>query len=378
MALPLPTGGALAAPGVSGAGVALPLPTGGALPVGTPDAVVPSAAVQGRLSETAETISIAGKELKEAKTDETSRDAVTSQFNALTGELFLKAQPAEENSGGAAATQSGTGLAKPAAKGPEGAVAEVPAAQAAETPAKGSWKQVFKDPERNTAFWRYLKGYAVFLVGFQAYMVGLPYLISAFTKNTLKESHDARLENAEALKALIRQNRSLARVAHWASQAVAYVTIPLFTAKNSDNPKKWLVRSMLIRSGLLLSVVGLFFASGIFSMPVALRHPLRAHRHQLFLPGSRSPWRARPRRGSSATSRSRPRAAQGKLILTFVASIILHHRPRACGPARPGQGLLRQDRGGRRPGLRPLRSRGGRGRAHLRFHQDVRQPGQGR
>ncbi|MBI5883960.1 MAG: hypothetical protein HZB91_12750 [Elusimicrobia bacterium] len=356
---------ALPAPGVPGAGVALPLPTGGALPVGTPDAVAPSAvpaaldrsapavvpvvsqavpatpgqaaaAVQGRLSETAETISIAGKELKAAKTDETSRDAGTSQFNALTGELFLKGQPAEETAGGAeASAQSGTGLAKPrttdASEAKSGV--EVPAAQAAETPAKGSWKQVFKDPERNKSFWRYLKGYAVFLVGFQAYMVGLPYLISAFTKNTLKESHDARLENAEALKALIRQNRSLARVAHWASQAVAYVTVPLFTAKNADNPKKWLVRSMLIRSGLLISVVGLFFASGIFSMPVALAILFGFIGIHSFFQGltvtTESASKTRVFGDKSVTPEERRKANS---ILTFVASIIS-----IIGPALAGQ-----------------------------------------
>ncbi|MFA6318589.1 MAG: hypothetical protein WC943_14365 [Elusimicrobiota bacterium] len=287
-----------AAPGVLGAAVlpsAVPavvmpaaIPSALARPVAAAPHALPAtpggaaSAVQGRLAEASESVSIAGQELKEAKTDESGVSAVAAQFNALTGELFHKAQPSEETASAASDQASGPGLAKPTAQGPssskaqdallapEGASAEVPAAQVSEAPAKTPFTQVFKDPERNKSFWRYLKGYMVFLLGFQAYMVGLPYLISAFTKNTLKESGDARLENAEALKALIRQNRSLSRVAHWTSQAVAYVTVPLFAAKNADNPKKWLVRAMLIRSGLLLTAVGVFFASGMFSMPVAL------------------------------------------------------------------------------------------------------------
>ncbi|MBI5208786.1 MAG: hypothetical protein HY927_02285 [Elusimicrobia bacterium] len=231
-----------------------------------------SASVEGRISEAAESVAVAAEELRTAKTDEGSLDAVAGQFNALTGERFLRGRPAGDPITAAPESVDDakpSGLAKPETAAAEAKSAEVPAA-AAEAGGKAKLTEVFKDPERNKSFWRYLKGYVVFLFGFQMYMVGLPYLISAFTKNTLKESGDARLENAEALKSLIRQNRSLARVAHWVSQAFSYITIPLFARKNADNPKKWLVRSLLVRSVLLTAVVGLFFASGLFSMPVAL------------------------------------------------------------------------------------------------------------
>ncbi|MBI4679610.1 MAG: hypothetical protein HY748_18725 [Elusimicrobia bacterium] len=350
-----------AAPGVPGADVPLPLDMGSGLPVQAPEAVVPvltptlapglaavpadgKASVETKLADTSESVSIAGKELKEARTDETGRDAVAAQFNALTGELFYKAAPAEEpvaaslGPGAQAAVPSGSGLAKPVltgtpqAEGEAKASAEVPAA-AAEKPAQGSWKQVFKDPERNKSFWRYLKGYAVFLVGFQAYMVGLPYLISAFTKNTLKESNDARLENAEALKALIRRNRSLARVAHWVSQAFAYITVPLFTAKNADNPKKWLVRSMLIRSVLLTTAVGVFFFSGIFSMPVALAILFGLIGIHSFFQGltvtMESASKTRVFGDKSVTPEERRKANS---IITFVAAVIS-----IIGPALAGQ-----------------------------------------
>jgi MFS family permease len=135
------------------------------------------------------------------------------------------------------------------------------------SPAKPGITQVFKDPERNRAFWRYVGGYSVFLFGFEMYVVGLPYLVSAITRNSLSENHDARAQNQEALKALVRSNRSLARIAHWAAQGVSYVTIPLFTRGiEKDGPKKWFVRSMLVRAGVLAGISGLFFATGLLSV----------------------------------------------------------------------------------------------------------------
>jgi hypothetical protein len=135
------------------------------------------------------------------------------------------------------------------------------------SPAKPGITQVFNDPERNKAFWRYVGGYSVFLFGFEMYVVGLPYLVSAITRNSLSENHDARAENQEALKALVRSNRSLARIAHWVAQGVSYVTIPLFTRGiEKDGPKKWFVRSMLVRAGVLAGIAGLFFATGLLSV----------------------------------------------------------------------------------------------------------------
>ena len=141
----------------------------------------------------------------------------------------------------------------------------------APSPKKPGITQVFKDPERNKAFWRYVGGYSIFLFGFEMYVVGLPYLISAITRNSLTENHDARAANEEALKTLVRSNRSLARIAHWVAQGVSYITIPLFERGiEKDGPKKWLVRSMLMRAGVLAGVSGLFFATGLLSVTGSL------------------------------------------------------------------------------------------------------------
>jgi len=128
---------------------------------------------------------------------------------------------------------------------------------------------VFKDQERNKSFWRYFLGEQIYLFGFQMYIVALPYLMKSFTSNTLKE--DGRLEGTtrEALQELVRQNRSLARIAHWVSQAAAYIAVPLFT-KGDEGPRRWLVRTALLRGLVLAGIPGIFFASGMVSGSTAL------------------------------------------------------------------------------------------------------------
>ncbi|MDE2490248.1 MAG: hypothetical protein KGM24_05335, partial [Elusimicrobia bacterium] len=188
-----------------------------------------------------------------------------AQFAALLGERLAAPAAADEpgapSARGSAASPS---LGKPSASAPEGEAAEPPA------PKLGLFR-VFRDPERNKSFWRYVSGYSIFLLGFEMYVVGLPYLISSMTTNSLKEHKDPRAGSAEAVKELIRSNRSLSRIAHWTAQLFSYALIPLFTrGQGKDGPRKWLVRSMLVRAAVLAAVPALFFATGAMSLHAAM------------------------------------------------------------------------------------------------------------
>ena len=200
-------------------------------------------------------------------------------------------------------------------------------------PKKAGITQVFKDPERNRAFWRYVGGYSIFLFGFEMYVIGLPYLISAITRNSLNENHDARVANQEALKALVRSNRSLARIAHWVAQGVSYATIPLFTRNvEKDGPKKWLVRSMLVRAGVLAGIAGLFFATGALSVSASLWVFLGLVALQAFFQGiavtSEGAATTRILGDPSVTSAERTKANS---ILTLVAAIFSIIAPVVAG-----------------------------------------------
>jgi MFS family permease len=192
-----------------------------------------------------------------------------AQFAALTGE-FSRAAPSigDERPGSrilSAAPHPASYLDKPTATDDQTPKAEPPA------PQKPGFFTVFHEPERNKAFWRYVSGYAIFLFGFEMYVVTLPYLISSLTMNALKEKHDPRAGNDEAVKELIRSNRSLSRIAHWAAQGISYITIPLFTRnQDKDGPRKWLVKSMLIRAGVLAAVPVLFFSTGILGLTASM------------------------------------------------------------------------------------------------------------
>lgn len=191
--------------------------------------------------------------------------AAAAQFSLLTGERSVRT--ASDASSplpivGAMGTLSGPRLSRPNPAAEE-KKAEVPA------PAKRGWTQVFNEPERNKAFWRYFLGNSVFLFGFQMYMVALPYLIKSFTQNTLKEAGKLEQMTKEQLTELVRQNRSMSRIAHWVAQAVSYVAIPMFNDGQSA-PKKWLVRAYLTRAAALISVPALFFATGLMSGGVAM------------------------------------------------------------------------------------------------------------
>ncbi|MDD5657240.1 MAG: hypothetical protein PHF00_08300 [Elusimicrobia bacterium] len=259
---------------------AFPAPVPAAAQAGIAPAVVPAAPAaaeaaramaEQRLAPAAQAAREAVAGLERASSDE-AREAVEAQFSILTGARRVPGAP--EDFAAVADFHAAAGL--------RGAVLESyagmplrpaePAAKAKSPRAVeggGGRGQVFHDPERNKSFWRYLGGYVVYLFGIQMYIVGLPYLVSAFTKNSLRDNNDPRAAAAETVKTLIRENRSLARIAHWGAQAISYATIPLFT-RNSNGSLHWLPRSFWIRSAILGGIVTLFFASGLLSVSGAL------------------------------------------------------------------------------------------------------------
>lgn len=260
----------------------------------------------------------------------------SAQFSALVSEPL--ASPSRSDAGLApvsgkmgALTPSGLS-AKPLGTATESAPAADEKA-APPSPKKAGITQVFKDPERNKSFWRYVAGYSIFLFGYQMYVVGLPYLISAITRNSLTENHDARAANEETLKSMIRSNRSLARIAHWVAQGVSYATIPLFTRGiEVDGPKKWLVRSMLTRAAMLAGVAGLFFATGLLSVTGALWVFLGLVALQSFFQGIAVTFEGaattRIMGDSTVTSEERTKANS---ILTFIAALFAIIAPVIAG-----------------------------------------------
>ena len=192
---------------------------------------------------------------------------------------------------------------------------------------------VFKDPLRNKSFWRYVTGHSIFLFGFNMYIVGLPYMISAMTRNSLNENKGGRLADEETLKALIRSNRSLARIAHWIAQAFSYAMIPLFTRNaDKDGPQKWLVRSLLIRAAVLAGVPALFCATGLMSVRAALWTLLGLIAAQSFFQGiavnTGGAFTTRILGDPSVTSEERTKANS---ILTFVAALFAIIAPAIAG-----------------------------------------------
>jgi len=268
--------------------------------------------------------------LSKASGDSASSKA-SVQFSALVSDPL------------ASPSRSDAGLAPVAGKmgalAPSGLSAKTFSAPAADekagppAPRKAGITQVFKDPERNKSFWRYVAGYSIFLFGYQMYVVGLPYLISAITRNSLTENHDARAANEETLKSMIRSNRSLARIAHWVAQGVSYATIPLFTRGiEKDGPKKWLVRSMLTRAAMLAGVAGLFFATGLLSVSGALWVFLGLVALQSFFQGIAVTFEGaattRIMGDSTVTSEERTKANS---ILTFIAALFAIIAPVIAG-----------------------------------------------
>ncbi|MEK7384067.1 MAG: hypothetical protein AAB262_12385 [Elusimicrobiota bacterium] len=258
-----------------------------------------------------------------------SRSQAAVQFSALTGERLRARSGGAETPASFAQPGAEAGpsrLSKAAAPAPDGPKAEPPAPKSGIT-------RVFKDPVRNGAFWRYVTGYSVFLFGFQMYVVGMPYLISAITRNSLNENHDARAGDAETVKSLIRSNRSLSRIAHWIAQGLSYITIPLF-ARNveNDGPKKWLVRSTFIRAGVLALVPVLFFTTGFMSMTAALGVLLALIAAQSFFQGiSVTMDGAATTRIMGASGVTADERTKANSIITFVVAVIAIIAPAIAG-----------------------------------------------
>jgi MFS family permease len=196
------------------------------------------------------------------------RGMAGAQFAALTGETLAASagDGVEAPSAKALAdAPAAASLDKPTAPAESGGEkADVPAPSA---PKKGFF-QVFQDPERNKSFWNYVKGYCVFLLGYEMYVVAQPYLISSMVTNALAQKHDSRAGNQAVVNELIRTERSWSRIAQWGAQFFSYATIPLFTRNvEKDGPRKWLVRATFVRAAALAGIAGVFFATGVIGLP---------------------------------------------------------------------------------------------------------------
>ncbi|MBI5209048.1 MAG: hypothetical protein HY927_03650 [Elusimicrobia bacterium] len=293
-----------------------------------------SQALGERLATVSEGVAKDGKGLDEAPAEESHR-AVARQFSLLTGERW--AEPGQDDAASPKETPSRSDL-QPTQPKLDGQAAETPAPQAqtpqaGDAPAKTGWLKVFNEPERNKSFWRYVAGYTVYIFGIEMYVVGLPYLISSFTRNLLKENNDARAAGEEAVRNLVRENRSLARIAHWVSQALSYASTPIFTRHPEEGPRKWLVRSFLIRAGVIALIPTLFFASGLFSLSAALWTLFGLIAVQSFFQGlsvtMESATTARIMGDASVTDAERTKANS---ILTFLGALVA-----IIGPALAGQ-----------------------------------------
>jgi MFS family permease len=193
-----------------------------------------------------------------------ARGKADVQFAALTHERLAAASDGVEapSAKALASLPARAFLDKPSAA-PNAEKADVPAPQAP----KAGFFQVFRDPERNRTFWRYVAGYCIFLVGYEMYVVAQPYLISSMVSNALNAKHDPRAGNSAAATELIRTERSMSRIAQWGAQFLSYATIPLFTRNvEKDGPRKWLVKATVVRSAALFGIAGVFFATGLIGL----------------------------------------------------------------------------------------------------------------
>jgi MFS family permease len=185
--------------------------------------------------------------------------------------------------------------------------------------------KVFADAERNRAFWRYFFGEQIYMLGIQMYVVALPYLMSAFTKNTIRESGRPAL-SPEELSALVRENRSNSRLAHWFSQALSYIATPLFTKGGAAPPGKWLVRSSYIRAGIIFGIPALFFSTGLLGAGPSLAILLGLIGVQSFFQGLHATTSAgsvaRIIGDKSVTSEERVRANSIRSLASAVVAII--------------------------------------------------------
>ena len=269
-----------------------------------------------------------------------AREKADRQFAALTDELPASSGAAEVSAAGIS-----DGVSSRALLAKSGAVA------APKTPKPGFF-QVFLEPERNKAFWRYVTGYAACLFGFGMYMVSQPYLVSSMTTNALNERHDPRAGDPTAVAELIRTNRSLASIAHWAAEFFSFAVIPLFGRRaERDGPGKWLGHSTLIRGAVFAAVPVVFFATGILGLQASLWLLLGVIAAHSFFQGVSSTADGKATAlllgDKSVTSDERTRANS---ILSLVASVV---------------GLLSPAIAGQIAGLGPVHGRTGAGAAAI-------------
>ena len=137
---------------------------------------------------------------------------------------------------------------------------------------------------------------------------------------------------ADALNALVRENRSLVRVAHWVAQAVSYASVPLFT-RGADGSLRWLPRAFWVRSAGIAGIVGVFFASGLLNLHAALMTLMGFIAVQSFFQGiSVTLEGAAVSRMIGDKSVSNGERMRANAILTFVSSALA-----IIGPAVAGQ-----------------------------------------
>ena len=294
--------------------------------VGVPlNAAEPSQFAQERLAPIETSAAKAVEGIERAGTG-AARFQAALQFSALTTERFRTYAAAPETPGSKASGET-SAKAPELSKhetAPEGPKAEPPA------PKRGS---IIKDPAHDKAFKRYLLGYSVFLLAYEMYIVGMPYLVSSITRNVLRESGDARAGSEEAVKALIRANRSSARFWHWVAQGFSYAAIPLFTRHvEKEGPGKWLSRATIIRGGMVGLVVGLFAATGFLSPLSAIGIFLALVAVQSFFQGvSVTMEEASKTRILGSANVTPDERTKANSILTFVAAVIAIIGPLIAG-----------------------------------------------
>lgn len=214
--------------------------------------------------------------------DADARTAGETLEDALTG---AKSSSGQDDVEAPEDSKSGSSRAKPALKPAASAEvsgredSEPPAPKAADAPAKagvrarlarwaGERLRVFRDPQRNKNFWRFFLGYEFMITGVQIGIVGLPYLVSSFTRNTLSPESQAAVSQ-QAFDALVRQRRGTVAGASRLSQVLAFLSLPFLMGKQKGGAKKLLTRAGWLRAAVLVLIPLHFFVfSGL--MPAAI------------------------------------------------------------------------------------------------------------
>jgi hypothetical protein len=280
-----------AAPSAVTAGRLAPAPTGKTAleagrtdrPAGTVEAAPSRAKFNRRVATLSKNVASAAETLPKLASN-SARPAAARQFALLTGSLRgARANAADLVPAGKSLGRVRPGLSKPGKANAADFEPEVfrsnaepaePGKNAQEAAPKKGWKRfftlkIFKDPARNKAYWRWFLGEQSIMVGFYMYMVALPFYMSSFTANMLRDAGTFDNTTKEALAEQVRQNRALARIAHWVAQAVAYLAIPFFT-RGDHGPRRWMVGSAWGRAAMYAGIFGIFYGTGLVGAQTAL------------------------------------------------------------------------------------------------------------